>query len=74
MHRGNRGGAGQEHAERLRYARHRARSAHDCAGAGGGCQSSLDTIDRRAIDFAAAEFRPEAPAVGARAQALALVP
>ena len=71
---GGRGcGAGHHHAERLRNAGHRARGSHHRAGAYARNELIVDGIDFLPADFVAAESRPEAATVGARADALAAV-
>ena len=64
---------GQRQAERLGDAGHGAGGAHHRAGAGGGGEVALDGGDLGGVDLAAAVARPEAPAVGAGAEPLALV-
>ena len=70
---GNRCRSRQRHSQRFRDARHRARRAHDRAGAGRHRQPAFDFGDLVLVDFAGAELRPEAPAIGARAEALAVI-
>ena len=73
VHRRNRGGPRQQHAESFGDARHRAGGAHHRACSRGRREPRLDAIERCAIDLVATELRPEAPAVGTGAEALAIV-
>ena len=73
MDRGDGGGAGQRHAERFGDGCHGARRAHHRAAAGGGGEIAFDVLDVRLRDFAGAVFGPEAPAIGAGAEPLAVV-
>ena len=73
VHGGNGRPARQHHAHGLTEAGHRAGRAHHAAGAGGRRQLSLDVVDGRALQVAATPGRPEATAIGAGADALALV-
>ena len=63
---------GQHHAERLGHARHRARRAHHPAGPGRRDELRARLVHVGPIDLAAPEPAPDAPAVGARADARAL--
>ena len=67
------GGAGQDHAERLGDAGHGRGGAHHRAGAGGGGELALDLGDFLVVDLAGAVLRPEAAAVGAGAEPLAVM-
>ena len=60
------------HAERLGDRRHRARRPHDGAGAGGRREVAFDLADLVALYLAGAVARPEAPAIGAGAEPLAM--
>ena len=71
MHGGDRGGTGQDHAERLDEAGHGRGGAHHRAGAGGGGELAFDLGNFLVVDFAGAVLRPEAAAIGAGAQPLA---
>ena len=73
VHRRNRGGSGQQHAEGFGDAGHRARGAHHRTRSRGRRQPRLDAIERRAIDFVAAELGPETPAIGTGTEPLAVV-
>ena len=73
VHRRNRGGPGQQHAEGFGDAGHRARGAHHRARSRSRREPRLDAIERCAIDLVATELRPETPAIGTRAEPLAIV-
>ena len=72
MNRRDRGGAGQDHAERLGDRGHRARGSHHGTGAGGRREVALDLVDLVGSDLAGAVPRPKAAAIGAGAEALAM--
>ena len=74
MHRRDRGGAGQDQPERFGDAGHGRGGAHHRAGARGHREVALDLRNLLGADFAGAIARPEAAAVGAGAEPLALVP
>ena len=72
VNRRDRRGAGQDHAERLGDRGHRARRPHYRAGAGGGREVALDLVDLVGSISPARYLRPEAPAIGAGAEPLAM--
>ena len=74
MHRRDRGGAGQDQAERFGDAGHGRSRAHHRAGARGHREVALDLRNLFGADLAGAIARPEAAAIGAGAEPLALVP
>ena len=63
----------QHHAERFADQRHGARRSHDGTSARGDGKPALDLGNLVAVDFTGAIPAPEAPAIGARAEALALM-
>ena len=73
VHGGDGCAARQHHAQGLAEAGHGAGGAHHAAGAGGGRQLLLDVVDGRALQLTAAVSGPEAAAIGAGADAFALV-
>ena len=74
VHRRDRGSAGQDQAERFGDTGHGRSRAHHRAGAGGDRQIALDLRNLFGADLAGAVTPPEAAAVGAGAEPLALVP
>ena len=73
MDAGDGGAAGKRQAEGLGDEGHGAGGAHHHAGAGRGRQAAADRLDFGRIDLAGPEAAPEAAAIGAGAQHLALV-
>ena len=73
MHGRDGGGAGQDHAERFGEASHGRGGAHHRAGAGGGGEPRFNFGDFLVVDFAGAVLRPEAAAIGAGAEPLAVI-
>ena len=69
----DRGAARQREAERLDHARHGARRAHHHAGADRGREPAADGVDLLLVERAGAEACPQAAAIGAGAEHLALV-
>jgi len=67
------GAAGKRQAERLRDRGHRARRAHDHAGARGRREAPGHRADGGGIDRPGAVLRPEAAAIGAGAEPLAVM-
>ena len=72
VHGGNGGRPGQGHAERLREAGHGAGGAHHRAGSRGGGEPALDAVDLVLGYLSRPVAPPEAAAVRARAESLAL--
>ena len=70
MNGGDRGGAGQRHAERLGDRGHGRGRAHHRAGAGGGDEAALDLLDLGLAHAAGAVLHPELAAIGAGADAV----
>ena len=73
MHGRHRRRIGQREAERLDHAGHRARGAHHHAGADRGREPPAHHFDLGLVHLAGAVLRPQAAAVGAGAEHLALV-
>ncbi len=69
----NGGGPGQDHAQCLGNARHGRCRTHDCTGAGRHGKLALDFRNFHVVDLTCPIARPEAPAIGASTEALAMM-
>ncbi len=69
----DRSATGQHHPQRFRHQCHRARGAHDPAGAGARYELGADLLDLLFVDLTSTVLSPVTPAIGAGTQALATV-